>query len=224
MDGAHLFELDTVLAEYESHTLTHTPVINPTTSLETPESLLASQQAYDVYKKFDIALSSLVVESSMSESFHETIKTCFSHYDNFVWLSSQVYFMMILDAYNTSTAIDIEGAEDAFKKLSLQSFPGENVSSLATTAIKFIKVVDRVYALPARLGSQLLLKTSSTLSRNIFNRNVLDRYNHVDEMERRYYLNAPSLMKADTSYSDYGPIAICGFLQEEYSKLYKYVR
>ena len=122
---------------------------------------------------------------------------------------------------NTSATIDIEGAEDAFKKLTLLSFPGDDVSALATSALKFIKVVDGAYALPpSLLGTQHLLKTSKT-SIDIFNHNVLNKCNRVDEMETRYYLKDPTLMKADPTYSDFGPIAICRFLQDEYSKLLK---
>ena len=98
LDGAHLFEIDTVLAEYESRILTHTPVIDPTTNAEMPESIFAGQRAYDEYEKCDIALSRLVIESLILEAFGKTIKTCFSHHNKFDTLPGQVYFVMILDA------------------------------------------------------------------------------------------------------------------------------
>ena len=47
------------------------------------------------------------------------------------------------------TAIDIEGAEKAFKALTLSDFPGENVSDLARVALKHIKIMSGAYALPA---------------------------------------------------------------------------
>ena len=48
-------------------------------------------------------------------------------------------------------------------------------------------------------------------------------YNHLDkvkDMERRYMLKDPKLLRADPSYSLYGPIGVCGILQEEYRKLF----
>lgn len=64
--------------------------------------------------------------------------------------------------------------------------------------------------------------THSKMSRDIFNNNVLDRYNCVDEVKTRYYLKDPSLMKADDSYPVHSPIAICQFPQEKYNKLFKH--
>ena len=104
----------------------------------------------------------------MSTAFCETIKTCFSHYEDFDDLPGQVNFMMILDSCNTSAAIDIEGAEKSFGALQLADFPGENVSALATAALKFIKIMHSAYALPPKLGTMLLLKVSK-MSSKIFN-------------------------------------------------------
>ena len=40
-------------------------------------------------------------------------------------------------------------------------------------------------------------------------------------MEDKYALKDPTLLKQDPLYPKYGPIGICGILQEEYSWLYK---
>jgi len=81
--------------------------------------------------------------------------------------------MMILDACNMPAAINIEGAEKSFKALTLSDFLGENVSDLATIALKQIKFMSRAYALPAKLGTLLLLKVCKSSSK-IFNRNILN--------------------------------------------------
>ena len=111
---SHLFELQNVIEEYESRILQHDPVLEANGD-ETKISVAVRIRQYDVYKLFDQALSRLVVESLLSASFREVIKTQFSHYENFDDLPGQIYFMMILDACNTSAAIDIEGAEKSFK-------------------------------------------------------------------------------------------------------------
>ena len=64
----------------------------------------------------------------MSPSFSEVINTRFSHYEDFENLPSQVYFTMIIYDWNTSAAIDIEGAEKDITSLSFNDFPGENIS------------------------------------------------------------------------------------------------
>ena len=76
--------------------------------------------------------------------------------------------MMILDACNTSAAINIEGAEKSFKALTLSDFPGENVSDLVTVALKYIKIMSGAYVHPPKLGTLLLLKMCKSSS-DIFN-------------------------------------------------------
>ena len=125
--------------------------------------------------------------------------------------------MMILDACNTSAALDIDGAEKSYKALTLSDIPGENVSDLATVALKHIKIMSGAYALPAKLGTLLLLKVCKS-SIETFNRNILNCYVDADAMETRY---APSFCATDPDYSKYGSIGICGYLQDEYGKIFK---
>ena len=73
-----------------------------------------------LYSIFHEVLSTMI--SLLSASFREVIKTRFSHYKKFEELPGQIYFMMILDAYNTSVAINIEGAEKSLKALTLSDF------------------------------------------------------------------------------------------------------
>ena len=126
---------------------------------------------------------------------------------------------MILDACNSSASLDIEGVEQSFNSLSLSDFPDDNISELATYALKFIKVTENRYAFPVDIGSWLIKKvTSSTLT--YFNRTMFSALDHVLEMERRFRTKDPKLLRLDPSYSHYGPIGVCAILQEEYSKIF----
>ena len=64
--------------------------------------------------------------------------------------------MMVLDTFNMSATIDIEGVGKAFDVLTLSSFPGENISALATSALKYIKVMN------PRLAGRFSTKIFST--------------------------------------------------------------
>ena len=136
----HLFELQNVIEEYESCVAQHNPVLDANDE-ETEILATVRFRQYDVFELFDRALSRLLVESFLSASFREVMKTRFYHYENFEELSGQIYFMRILDACSTSTAINIEGAEKSFNALTLFDFPGENMSDLATIALKKIKIM-----------------------------------------------------------------------------------
>ena len=90
--------------------------------------------------------------------FREVIKTHFSSYQDFDNFPGQVYFMIIIDTCNTSSAIDIEGAETYFTNISLNDFPGENISDIVTNALRHIKVMCGAYDIYPKLGMTLLLK------------------------------------------------------------------
>ena len=76
------------------------------------------------------------------------------------------------------------------------------------------------YTLSPKLGTFLLLKVCKSSS-EIFNCNILN-YANVEAMERRYALKNPTLCAADPNYVKYGLIGVCRYLQDEYSKLFKY--
>ena len=82
---------------------------------------------------------------------------------------------MILEACNTSTAIYIKITITAFEAIFLHNFLGHNLSVLGTTALKFIEIMTRGYALPSKQDISLLLKAQKTES-YIFNRNIINLY------------------------------------------------
>ena len=65
--------------------------------------------------------------------------------------------------------MDVKEAEESFEKLTLKNYAGENVSSLATDALKLIKIMSGSYAMEIPTGSNLLKRVSST-SLDYFNR------------------------------------------------------
>ena len=73
---SHLFELQNVIEEYKSCVMQHDPVLEANGD-ETQISIAVQIRQYDVYELFDRALSRLVVESLLSASFREVIKTRF---------------------------------------------------------------------------------------------------------------------------------------------------
>ena len=86
----------------------------------------------------------------------QTIKTQYPHVDDFKEFPGQVYLMIILEVCNSFASLDIQGAENSFKSLSLSNFPGENVPELVTFALKYIEVIENRYALPVDIGLGLI--------------------------------------------------------------------
>ena len=84
---------------------------------------------------------------------------------------------------------------------------------LATSALKYIKVMEGGYALPRNLSSSLI--KTNTLSCDYFNRTMYNHLDKVNDMERRYMLKDPKILRADPSYSLYGHIGVCEIIQEE---------
>ena len=122
---------------------------------------------------------------------------------------------MVLYTCNNSSTIDIEGAEKYFTNLPLNNFPDEKISDIATTDIRHIKVMRGTYALHPKLGTTLLLKVCKT-SIEIFNQNILNYYSDTNELETKYYPKDPCMMENDNGNSKYGPVGVCGYLQDEY--------
>ena len=160
-----------------------------------------------------------MVEYLLSSSFRHEIQTRFSHVSGFDDFPDQVYFMMILDVCNSSTVLDIDGSEKSFQEMTLSDFQGENFSSLDTSALKYIKIIEGGYALPRNISSSLI-KKATTPSCEYFNRMMYNHLDKVKDMEKRYMLKDPKLLRADPSYSLYGPIGFCEIFQEEYRKLF----
>ena len=131
--------------------------------------------------------------------------------------------MIIIDTCNTSSAIDIEGAETYFTNISLNDFPGENISDIVTHALRHIKVMCGAYDIYPKLGMTLLLKVWKTSS-DIFNQSILNYYSDTDEVETKYYPKDPCLTENKNSYAKYVPAGVCGYLPDEYENIFKNIR
>ena len=127
--------------------------------------------------------------------------------------------MMVLKACNASASLDIDRATNKFRDLSLSSFPGKQLSDLATIALKLIKIMDGAYMMPVNFGYTLIRKESNS-SCQYFNRTMFEHLDKARQMESMYKIKNPMLLKAHPLYSKYGYIGIYGFLQDEYSKLF----
>ena len=65
---------------------------------------------------------------------------------------------MIPEGYNSSTAIDIEGAIKDFEPISLGEILRQHVSTLSTTTLKYFWTMKGVYTLASKLVTTLPLK------------------------------------------------------------------
>ena len=214
-----MFNLDKLIIEYKSRAIQLLPVFG-SNNVKIPTSIAACIRSYDTYDLFDISLSRIIVEALIYPSFHKIIKIHFSHYAAFDDLPGQVYIMMVLYVCNSSILIDIEGASTPFESLALKDFRGEKLSALSTTAFKYIKIMKGVYALHSKLGTILLLKVQKTES-EIFNQSILDHYATADEMETKYFLKDPKIMISNPLYSTHSLVGCCGYIRDDYSKLFK---
>ena len=126
--------------------------------------------------------------------------------------------MMSLDV-NASTIQDIDGATQAFKQLTLTSYPGENVVDFATEAQCLIKIMSMGYALPYKTGSVLLTKVEATGS-SYFNQQIFHYQSQVKLMERSVGpLVDPKSIAQHVDYPTLGPLGLCALSQEEYGEL-----
>ena len=123
-----------------------------------------------------------------------------------------------METCHASTTMDVNSASAAYDQLTLKSYAGENVGALATDALCHIKVMQTAYALPITVGSSLLRKIAETSS-TFFNSNVHVKLNATLTMERKYKVLNPKDMLTDPNYRELGPVALCGYLQDEYGLL-----
>ena len=101
---------------------------------------------------------------------------------------------MVSDTCLASAFIYNKGSKKRFTKLSLDDFPGENLSALATTALKLINTMNTGYTLYIKLGSNLL-KNLYINSSSLFKRNIHNELRNVKKMETKYTLKDPKLLK-----------------------------
>ena len=215
---SHAFTVEEVIVEYQDRLDEPQPVLNEN-GQETDESKVSRYACYDEYELNDLHLSRMVVESLLTATFCEKLDTRFSHVEEYEGMPGQVLFMMTLEACNTSANLDVEGAKESFRTLSLNDFPGENVEAFATEALRLLKIMNGDYAMPLHSGSQLLKKVSQTQS-TYFNRRIHGHLDIAKPMENRYKLKDPALLKRDTQYGAYGPMGCCGIIQSKYGELY----
>ena len=83
--------------------------------------------------------------------------------------------MMALETCNSSVSHDIDGATMLFTELTLDNYPGENISDFATEALRLVKIMQGGYALPVHVGSRLLQKITKT-SCEEFNRKIFSLF------------------------------------------------
>jgi hypothetical protein len=91
-------------------------------------------ELYDQFEREKFELSRMVVDSPLSEAFLEKLIVRYGHRDDFESLPGSCVFMMALEACNASVAHDVEGARQKVEAMSLDSYPGENVTDFAADA------------------------------------------------------------------------------------------
>ena len=218
LDHHHKFTVEEVIEQYEVRCEEPTPELDPMTGLETETSKQLRFEAYDNYEFDDFGLSRLVVESLLSPALMERITTRYNVDEEFETYPGQVLFMMALDTCNASVQRDIAGAQQRYENLTLDSFPAEDVTELATEALRLIHILAGSYALPLTLGSMLIKKVKSTSS-EFFNRKMFALLDETRTLETKYKLLDPAAMTKDPLYTSYGPYAVCAILQEEHGTL-----
>ena len=94
---------------------------------------------------------------------------------------------MALDTCNASVQRDVAGAQAKFDILSLDTYPAEDVTELATEALRLIHILSGSYYLPINLGSKLIKKVTQTSS-EFFNRKMFLLLDSTGTLESRYKL------------------------------------
>ena len=214
----HKLTVEEVIEQYELRCDEPAPENDPVTLQETETSKQLRFEAYDDYEFDDFGLSRLVVESLISPDLLERITTKYGNDQLYESYPGQVLFMMALDTCNASVQRDIAGAQVRYDKLTLDSYPGENVTELATEALRLIHILAGSYALPLTLGTTLIKKVTNTSS-EFFNRKMFMLLDEARTLESKYKLLDPAAMGKDALFTTYGPYAICAALQEQHGRL-----
>jgi hypothetical protein len=137
----------------------------------------------------------------------------FDHNNAYLDFHGGVLFLMALDVYSASVSFDIEGAQDNLDELTVNDFPGENLTEFMATAQKYVKVI--------RMGSKLLMKCTKTECK-FFNRKAYDYLDLVKTMEDGFKLSNPKSMTNHREYSTLGPIGVIAWVQKQHSKFIRY--
>jgi hypothetical protein len=202
-EHAHRFNVETTMAEHERR-------ISETTS--------TTFDQYDDFERDDIELSRMVVNSLLTETFYETLRVRFGHLEDFESYPGSCLFMMALEACNASVSHDVEGAKQKLEAMTLDTYPGEDVTAFATAAQKLVKIVQGDYALPVHTGSVIIKKLTKTSS-EFFNRKMYSLLDDVKTMELKYKLSDPRTLATDPKYGTLGPLGIIAILQQAHGAL-----
>ena len=112
----------------------------------------------------------------------------FNHREDFEDLPGSCLFLIALDTCNESALYDVAAARKTLEELSLDNYPGENVSDFLNEAQRLIKIMLRDYALPVSTGSDMLDKLTKTWC-EYFNRKIHGLLDLVMTMEHKYKLS-----------------------------------
>jgi hypothetical protein len=162
-------------------------------------------------------MSRLVVEPLLTEELREMMRIRFDNHNAYLDFHGGVLCLMALDVCNASVSFDIEGAQDKIDELTVNGFPGENLTEFMATAQKYVKIMQSGYALPIRTGSKLLMKCTNTEC-GFFNRKAYDYLDLVNTMEDGFKLSDLKSMMTHRDYSAPGPIGVIAWVKNEHSK------
>ena len=221
IDEPYFFSVNDVLNDHKSQLSEPDPVLLDDTDLtsETQESVRDCFRCYDLFERFDISILRRVVQALISKPLQDKVRIKFGHDPHFCSYPGSVYLSMVLDVCNTSSSLDISSATTEFSKLSLSSYPAENINDFVTEAQRLIKIMSMGYALPYKTGSLLLSKVDKTES-TYFNQKVHTWQTVVKAMERKVGPNQdPKLLQSHSDYATHNPLKLCAMLQTEYGQL-----
>jgi hypothetical protein len=114
---------------------------------------------------------------------------------------------MALELCNASASLDVDEATAALAALTLDNYPGENVSDMMNEALWLIKIMKTAFMILNNTGSCLLQKLIKT-SCEEFNHKIFHLLDQVKNMEYKYKMLTPTKLLHDAEYAKYGPIGL----------------
>jgi hypothetical protein len=106
------------------------------------------------------------------------------------------------------------------ERLTLDDYPGGDVTEYGAIAQKYIKIMQGGYALPVNTGSKILYKFTKT-SCEEFNQKIFTKLDETKVMEQLYKLQDPKAVVTDHRYNTLGPIGLISWMQSQHSGLVK---
>jgi hypothetical protein len=200
-EHSHRFRLDAIVAE-------HNRRLQDSNQYET----------YDAIERDENEMTRMVFESTVTDSFLEKLTVRYSHREDFDYLPGSCLFMMALEVCNASVSHDVDGARIKLEAMTLDSYPGENITDFATDAQKLLKIMNGGYAMPIHTGSGILKRLTKTSS-EFFNRKIFALLDLVKTMEHEYKLVDPKTLASDKDYNTLGPLGIIATLQATHGAL-----